>query len=396
MCRVAVATLVIAGLVIARSARVEACEGSHTMIFGVPVWSTDPNEGNTWGAMPILMSICPDKHTQWIFAPSATWNKLIHYTGTLRWFQYPDRDTSITATASVSTVTNYNASAVLQRLPPTIGAWTDEGVVRVERSLFARFYGLGPDSLTSAQSSYTFVRDLVNERRGLNLDHHINVGAVVGFEHDAVDDVGVPGLPLSPEVFPDVPGMHGSTVLSQGLDLRYDDRVGGSYAESGVRVDLRGDVVEGLVDSPTFLRGGAEVDGIWPELSWLAGAARLTTSFVSSSQAPFYLQSQLGGPFLLRGYDQGRFVARDAWTAEVEQRFRVLQIHLFGVVADWQLAPFGAVGQVFDSITQVVSNPKEGVGLGIRVFVHPSIVGRVDLAVGTEGLKAYVEIGYPY
>jgi hypothetical protein len=28
--------------------------------------------------------------------------------------------------------------------------------------------------------------------------------------------------------------------------------------------------------------------------------------------------------------------------------------------------------------------------------VHPNIVGRVDLATGGEGTKAYVEIGYPY
>jgi hypothetical protein len=34
--------------------------------------------------------------------------------------------------------------------------------------------------------------------------------------------------------------------------------------------------------------------------------------------------------------------------------------------------------------------------VGLRAFVHPNIVGRVDLATGGEGTKAYVEIGYPY
>jgi hemolysin activation/secretion protein len=97
----------------------------------------------------------------------------------------------------------------------------------------------------------------------------------------------------------------------------------------------------------------------------------------------------------LRGFPAGRFYASQMWTAEVEQRFRAFRMHLFGVVTDWQVDPFVTAGQVFDDLHQL-NNPQLSVGLGLRAFVHPNIVGRIDLANGGEGLKIYVEIGYPF
>jgi hypothetical protein len=34
--------------------------------------------------------------------------------------------------------------------------------------------------------------------------------------------------------------------------------------------------------------------------------------------------------------------------------------------------------------------------VGFRAFVHPNVLGRVDVASGGEGIKVYVELGYPY
>jgi hypothetical protein len=34
--------------------------------------------------------------------------------------------------------------------------------------------------------------------------------------------------------------------------------------------------------------------------------------------------------------------------------------------------------------------------VGLRAWVHPNIVGRVDLAYGGEGIRAYVVLGYPF
>jgi hypothetical protein len=391
--------IVLLAILLGQSGVANACtESLRAKWFGVPVWATDPNEGNTYGAMPILMGVCPDDNgTALIVAPSVTWNALIHYTGTLRVYWYPTRESSLSVVASYSTQTNRNLYLVWRRVPQAAGVFTDEAVGRVQRTIFARFFGLGPMSAASAESSFTRNRMLLEWRRGLNLGHHLNLGVLAGVERDDVEDLGVPGLPLAAEMYPDVPGMAEATAITwQGIDLRYDDRDQGEVSTRGIRADAWISHVEGLVAAPDFVRAGAQASGLWSETSRLGGAARASWQMTSRADAPFYDQSMLGGAFLLRGFSEGRFVARQAWTVELEQRVRLLTTHFFGVTTDWRVDPFVAVGQVFDHWDEAADRPQLAAGAGLRAFVHPSVLGRIDLASGGEGLKVYVEIGYPY
>lgn len=109
-----------------------------------------------------------------------------------------------------------------------------------------------------------------------------------------------------------------------------------------------------------------------------------------------YQQSRLGGAYLLRGFTEGRFADRQSWTVEAEQRIRVRQTRMFGVVTDWRIDPFVAAGQVFGATRGPLAHPQVAAGVGLRAFVRPNLVARVDLADGGEGLKVYVELGYPY
>lgn len=395
----ATATALLAAVLLswARPAAGSCTEPVATRLIPLPVWATLPNEGDTWGALPVFLRVCPyNQRTESIIAPSATWNSVIHFTGTVRWYHYPSDDTTFTVIGSVSTRINYNALVWWQKLPMQRGLWTDELMLRLQRSAFFRFFGLGPDTPATAETSYTGLRAFVTARRGLNIARHLNLGASIGIERDEVEAIGVPGLPLAREVFPDAPGMGGATLLWQGASLRYDDRQGWDYAERGSRMELSAAIVEGLAGSPTFWRAGAQASSILPELGWLTGAARFAWSAVSSGEAPFYQQSKLGGSFVLRGFTLDRFIDRQAWTAEVEQRIRVLRTHIYGVETDWRVDPFVAAGQVFGAFDEVFSRPRLAVGLGLRAFVRPNVLGRIDLAAAGEGLKVYVEIGYPY
>ena len=368
-----------------------------TQLVPLPVYATNPNEGATWGVLPVILRVCPqDQRTYAIFAPSLTWNSVIRYTGTFRWYHYPSPDTSLTAIASVSTRTNFELLLRRLRLPTAGGTTTDELWFRGRRNVFERYYGIGPDTPASAESSYTSLRFILNGRRGWNLVDHLNLGVSLRLERDDVESIGVPNLPLTPQAFPEAPGLHGATLLSAGLDAYYDDRVGADYAEQGLRVALGGAVVDGLAGSPSFLRGALQVSVIVPEAPRLSGAARVWTSAVSSRGVPFYQQPSLGGSSLLRGFSEGRFVDLAAWTLELEQRVRLFQTQIFGVRTDWRADPFVATGQVFDRLAEAASRPRFAAGVGFRAFVHPNIVGRIDVAAASEGMKVYVEIGYPY
>jgi hypothetical protein len=370
----------------------------RTQTLPIPIWATLPNEGETWGFMPVFLRVCPeDERTESIIAPSLSWNSVIHTTGTFRWFHYPTGDTTVIVVGSVSTQTNRNGLLAWQHLPGAVGAVTEEVTLRLQRDVFYRFFGLGPNTAVEAESSYTRVRALASARVGLNVAPHLNLGVAAWIEADDVQDIGIPGLPLTRTAFPGVPGMSGSSVASQALELRYDDRRGGDYAERGLRIDASTGVAEGIARSPGYLRGSFEARGVWTELDGLSGAARASWAGVSSGMVPFYLQSALGGSLVLRGFMPDRFIDQQAWTVEVEQRVRLFRTHLFGVTADWRVDPFLSAGQVFARFDDALSRPRAAGGLGLRAFVHPNVLGRIDVAKGFgEHLSVYVELGYPY
>jgi hypothetical protein len=375
------------------------CAGTvGTRIIPLPVYATLPNEGDTFGFMPVFLRVCDaNGRTQSIIAPSVTWNDVIHWTGTFRLYHYPSEDRTLTFIASGSTRINSGVLFLWQDLPTQAGDATTEIEVRWQRSAFYRFFGIGPDTPENYESSYTRVRAHANARRGLNLGGGWNAGGTVLLHVDDVQDLGVPGLPLSKRMFPDTPGMGASAILGQTVDMRFDSRPNREYSDRGFFADAAAGIVEGLSGAPAlYFQGAVRLRFLHPELGFIAGAARFDWTAVSTSRAPFYDQSTLGGAFLLRGFTEDRFIDENAWTLEVEQRIRVLQTDVYGVTADWRIDPFIAVGQVYGPLSQAFSRPRVAGGLGFRAWVHPNVVGRIDVANGGEGWKVYVEIGYPY
>jgi outer membrane protein assembly factor BamA len=371
--------------------------GVSTQLVPLPIFATLPNEGNTYGAMPVFLRVCDATgRTESIIAPSTTWNDVIHSTWTLRWFHYPTDDQTLNLIVSASTRINSGVLLQWRDRPRARAAFTTDIDLRWQRSVFYRFFGFGPDSPASAETSYTRIRAHASARRGLNLGDEWNAGAGLLLHRDDVQDLGVRGLPLSRRVFPSAPGMGGSTTLGQTLDLRFDSRPNGDYSDRGLFADAAVGIVEGLAGSPAFVRAELRVRALHPEAGWIAGAARFDWTSVSTPRAPFYDQSTLGGPYLLRGFTDDRFIDQNAWTFEVEQRIRVLTTHIYGVTADWRIDPFVGVGQVYGSLHQALSAPRFTAGVGLRAWVRPNVVGRVDIAAAGEGWKVYVEIGYPY
>ena len=389
--------IALTAVLVARAATAE-CEGSiGTRLVPLPVYTTEPNEGSTYGAMPVFLRVCEaTERTEAILAPSVTYNDTIHFTGTVRYFGYPSEVEALTIVASASTRINSNVLVRWSLLPREPGAFTRQLELRWERSAFYRFFGLGPDTGSADETSYTRLRVHGNARGGVNLGRGWNIGLEILAHRDDVQDLGVSGLPLSRRVFPTAPGMGGATTLGEAIDLRYDSRRAGDYSVEGAFADLAIGPVEGLSGSPSFARGRLQLRALLPELPFLSFAGRFDASYLSSKSAPFYDQSSLGGSFLLRGFTENRFIDQNAWTVEVEQRVRFLQTHFSGVTADWRIDPFVGIGQVFDSLDHALSHPRPVAGVGFRAWVHPNVVGRVDVATGGERLEVYVEIGYPY
>jgi hypothetical protein len=368
-----------------------------TKLIPLPVYATLPNEGSTWGFMPVFLIYDEETaRTTDIIAPSVSWNLIIRYTGTVRWYKYPSDHESIAFIMSGSTHVNWGGLLTYDNIPPETGALTHQFYLRYGRSIFYRFFGIGPDTVVGDETSHTRLKGDLRYRIGKNFAPNWNIGAKIEIARDLVQSIAASALPLSTERFAGTPGMGGASILSEGIDIRYDTRKDLDYSLNGTYVDLAVSPVQGLSASPNFVTFLFEARQLIEETDGLQGGARLLTSWATSRNAPFYYQSLLGGSFLMRGFQEDRFVDQGAWTVELEQRIRLFQTHIYGVTADWRVDPFFSVGQVFGQTGGPFSNVKYAGGLGFRAWVRPNVLGRVDAGYGGEGLKFYVELGYPF
>jgi outer membrane protein assembly factor BamA len=345
--------------------------------------------------MPVFFTVEEDtQHTRSIFAPSVSWNRTIRFTQTSRVYYYPTEDDTINFIPSISTHVNSGITLEYFHLVKEPGALTHEAAFHFRRSIFYRFFGIGPETVAGNESSYTRLGGDLSERLGYNFTRHLNLGLKVLLTRDLAEPIGVEGLPLTQFRFPDAPGLGGATGLYGGMNLRYDTRNNREYSDRGMLLNASGGVVGGLSGMGTLGRFSAEARVLWPEFSFANAGSRLFWSYTAGgSNIPFYYQSSLGGSFLLRGFNEDRFIDKGAWEYELEQRITLLQTHIYGVTTDWRIDPFIAVGQVYQDASEMFRHTKVSGGLGFRAFVRPNVLGRVDTAVGGEGIKVYVELG---
>ncbi|HXJ21105.1 MAG TPA: hypothetical protein VMT03_12815 [Polyangia bacterium] len=363
--------------------------------FPLPMYTTAPNEGSTYGFMPVFMRSDNDKVSS-ITAPSLSWNSSVHITGTYRYYRYLGLLRSWHLILSASTVINRSIWFQYDDDRRTPHAFTANIMFRVRRNLFYRYFGLGPYTTEQGESSYTRLFATANARIGWNWTQNLNVALYGELRGDRPEVHAISGLPETQVVYPDAPGLNGSAFGRAGFSIRWDTRPLGDYSVLGLESELTGNIAQGITGVGRFATFGWITRGVIPELSFLQGAARLYWLQVIGSDIPFYDQASLGGEVLFRGFQEDRFIDKGAWEFETEQRVRLLQTHFFGVVADWRIDPFVAVGQVYGPGSTPWSRVRASGGFGLRALIHPDILGRVDLAYGGEGLKVYVTLGYPY
>ena len=376
---------------------VRAAGERSTRILPLPLYATTPAEGSTFGVLPVFMRIDGLGRTTSITAPSVSWNKFAGVNGTFRFYSVADETRRWHIILAASTQANRSLRFEYRDVPGHPRRTTFEIQVLARRSLFYRFFGLGPDTNKDDESTYTRELALLSVRGGLNLFPHFNAGVRGGVRWDRPRRGGVSELPQTLDAFPAAPGLDGAALATAELSLRYDTRDEGDYDDGGFASELHLARDFGISRSPSFWRGTWHTRLLWRETSFLTGAARVFwTDELGGRNVPFYYQSALGGDTMFRGFTEDRFIDRAAWQAEVEQRFRLFTTRWFGVVADWRIDPFVAIGQVFPDYRHIVSHVRPVVGVGLRAFVRPNILGRVDVAYASDGLRAYVLLGYPY
>jgi outer membrane protein assembly factor BamA len=335
-----------------------------------------------------------------IVAPSVTWNEIRGVTGTFRYFLYASALERLEFIASYSEKIDRELKLEYRNLGVFGGRFHADFTLLHQRTSSIRFFGIGPESEKEDESNMTLEVSGVYALFGVNVTPTMRLSLGETLQRFEVSRGGVPGLPFTGDLFPDLPGIQGATIHAQRVALIYDSRDSQTTPTQGVYLSLFGEASTELLGSDAdYLKAGIEAIYLRPyfDRRVVVVLRGLFEGLSGESSTPFQILPTLGGVDTLRGFAENRFYGDARLLFNAEIRARVLRARIFGVDAEFQIAPFMDVGKVFNSAQQFINTPFEVTpGVGFRGLAPPSVVGHVEFAFSREGAAIYVGLDYPF
>jgi hemolysin activation/secretion protein len=262
----------------------------------------------------------------------------------------------------------------------------------------SRFYGLGRRTQSDDQMNYTHREQTFQLKAGYFINKFADIS--LGFEYlhigvkRGVDDT----IDQVVEEFKDDPlirtGEYINSKFEVGLNLlgELDER------EATLRLSFWGKQGLSLLgEDELYEKWGVNAKFNWnfhPKLSW---AGSINYQELHGKDLPFYMLSSMGGSRSFRGYELGRFYDKNSFLGMTELRWKFGTLNKFNFTTVWELAFFYDMGQVGNKYSDFALNHLEhSGGIGIRTHFGENILTRIDLAIGNEGFKVYVDFGYPF
>lgn len=365
----------------------------------VPVFETDPADGQVYGFMPTYLWLDRNDQLITLAFTAVTFNPQVSELGAFAGvFFFP----SPLETLRVFILGAQHIERELYVQYLNEGWWnrrlTVETEVQFLRDPFQRFFGFGPDTQSGNESNFTATTSYWKARGAYTIRPHLAVQLEEQWLQLGLGDAAVELLPATTTRFAGNREVRASNQWTHRGSLIWDTR-------DNREMPLRGQYLEGyglLAHEPfagATVYGGygaaAKTMETWGD-RWTT-AVSLQVKQLFGHEIPFFMQPTLGGENALRGFVERRFTGRGLVLLDLEERIRVKRFTVLGTKFDFSIDPFVAVGQVFDRWSELSMRRLQPVaGVGFRAKLPPSVVGRVDIGVGREGPAVYTTMSYPF
>src|SRR5438876_11971098 len=401
-----------------------------TSFIPIPEIITDPNEGNTFGILGVVLFLDEKDEIRYMLAPDIRYNDTKGTFPTFRFFGYPspERRYSVVLGKSTTKDEDYELEYTDRSF------WDGRGFVLAsflqEADSTERFFGFGNDSreerpdperpagVTSSgrvcsanritgcnrggESNYTDVDTQAQVTPGVWGLPYANLSYRMRIRRYGIERGQVHTIPFIATAHPEARdrGLEGGVFWTHQVALTYDSRDSTDIPTRGALGILYSELTDKHIGSASsFVKFGAD----WRDFIPLRKgnpilALHALANYTSGDRAtPFWALSSPAGERSLRGFGSHRFIDFNRSLASAELRTRVYQRHVFGVTLEIELAPFAEAGQVFRHVTDSPVDDLHFVGgLGFRGVVRPQIVGFVDIGRGSEGNAIFTGIDYPF
>lgn len=368
-------------------------------ILPVPVWESRPDRGNSYGLMPVF--VLTDKESKAIkslFALIGQYNETVKADVALLAYFYPKKNQEITFYGEWGQ--KYFREISTRYFNAKLGErfYLDLNFSYLQ-SPFGFYYGLGPQTKKSDKTNYVFEKFHFEGELAYYFRDHFRLGFMLKYLNMDLKGGAKKSIPSSESIFSANPEFSDSQNLRLGLSLTYDTRENGPYSRSGVLGRLEYQFShKNLISDTSFQKFSFE--GIWlseiMKKRWTQ-ALRLKVEKLYGNQIPFYELSSLGGSDEMRAFVPGRYYDKGKFILQIEERVRVFSYELFGNYFEVYLDPFIEIGKVFDQFSiKSLEDVSAVAGIGLRTFVPPNIIARLDFAYGSDGFVIYTTLNYPF
>jgi outer membrane protein assembly factor BamA len=365
----------------------------------LPVIASSPNEGITYGGLTAFLLHNKKDEIATLIAPQVNQNDNFGTSASLYGAFYPTPQESIEVNLAQSTKVNYDYEAKVHDQTLMNKQLELNAFVFAYRDGSARFFGLQSSSKKDMETNYAD-RELgftVSAGYPILPDTQFVVGERV--KEVEIEKGAVRKVPFIRDVFHRIPGINGFTAHAQMAALVYSTLDSQTIPTRGIRAKASAEAsLTAFGSSADYRHYETEVKGYYPVRdARFISVGRVVYSQTIGEDVPFLERSTLGGETTLRGYGRYRFIDSSYVLCNLEERISLFRWNVFGVQADWELAPFIDLGGVMKTLADANAKSFQfNPGFGFRAVIRPNIVGRIDVGVGGEGPAVFVGLGYPF
>ena len=379
----------------------EMADPVKVITIPLPVIAASPNEGVTAGGLAAILVHNRRDEIATLVAPQVNRNENFGTTVSLYGAFYPSPRQNWELSLAKSTRVNENYELRGSDSSLIDGRLELNGYLFRLRDGSSRFFGFQSGATRDGETNYANGESGFNLAAGYRIGRHYQLVVGERYRRVTIGPGAVSQVPYTRDVFSSavIPGLDGFTAHAQRLSLVYSTldtsslSTFGGYARATVEGSARA-----LGSSADYRHYEVELKGYVPvDSARYISVFRLMYNQTLGEDVPFLERSILGGETTLRGYGRNRFVDSSFILCNLEERIRLFRWEVFGVTADWEVAPFIDLGAVTRSLLTADQNSFEfNPGVGIRAVVRPNIVGRLDIGIGREGAAVFLGLGYPF
>jgi Omp85 superfamily domain len=373
----------------------------------VPLISTDPNSGSTFGLIPTRVQTDANHDVTRIIAPDILVNENFGLGVHGRVFAYLSADEQWSVVAGIKERVEREFDFEYQRGRLREERWSISYSLIFDRDGTPRYFGTGNETPQSSQTNYTNQQGFGRVQVGLNLTHAWQLQYTLQLQTVNVQPGTLQDVPSIQTLFPTVYGLGTNNEVLNRFAVIYDTRDDQSIPSRGVQwvVYGGGAARNGLLNTSSYGEYGVDGRFFWPVALDTELAVHTSLRYLpGNGEVPFWAlsnigggESQIGGEQPLRGYGTGRFYDRNSFSTSIELRHKVFTFDAVSTKLDIEIAPFVDLGTVFARTSTVpVDEVHQVYGVGFRGIARPFVVGYVDIGHGSDGLAVFTGLNYPF